>query len=155
MTPEALERFDQRLRKAIGSVAGEIAEQAGNRWTGRLLGNYRIEGRIASGGMGVVFLARRSDAQFERQVAIKLLNSPLASPDAHRRFRAERQILATLNHPNIAQLLDGGTTDDGLPYFIMEYIDGQPIDAYCDGKQLSIRDRLELFLAVCASGQKT
>ena len=153
MTPEALERFDQRLRKAIGSVAGEIAEQAGNRWTGRLLGNYRIEGRIASGGMGVVFLARRSDAQFERQVAIKLLNSPLASPDAHRRFRAERQILATLNHPNIAQLLDGGTTDEGVPYLVMEYIDGQPIDAYCNSNDLSLPERLRLFVKVCSAVQ--
>jgi serine/threonine-protein kinase len=153
VTPEAWERIDRRLRNAIGSVAGEIADHAGDRWAGRMLGSYRIEGRIAAGGMGVVFLARRSDAQFERQVAIKLLNSPLASSDAHRRFRAERQILANLNHPHIAQLLDGGTTDEGVPYLVMEYIDGLPIDAYCNSHGLSVPERLRLFTQVCGAVQ--
>ena len=83
--------------------------------------------------MGVVYRARRSDQQFERDVAIKLLNNPLASDDARRRFFAERQILADLNHPNVAQLLDGGTTEEGIPYLVMEFIDGQPIDEYCRG----------------------
>ena len=103
--------------------------------------------------MGVVYRARRSDQQFERVAAIKLLNNPLASDDARRRFFAERQILADLNHPNIAQLLDGGTTEEGIPYLVMEFIDGQPIDAYCRDADLSIAARLRLFIRVCDAVQ--
>ena len=145
--------MDARLRAAIGGAAEELAEGAGTNWRGRTLGNYLVEDRIAAGGMGVVFRARRSDAQFERVVALKVLNSPLASDDARRRFRVERQILATFNHPHIAQLLDGGTTEEGLPYLIMEYIEGLPIDAYCEQQQLSISARLRLFVQVCAAVQ--
>ncbi|HEU4531942.1 MAG TPA: tetratricopeptide repeat protein, partial [Steroidobacteraceae bacterium] len=144
---------DRRLRDAIGATAEAVACSAATSWNGRMLGAYRIEGRIAAGGMGVVFRARRSDAQFEREVAIKLLSSPLASDDARRRFRAERQILANLNHPNIAQLLDGGTTEEGTPYLVMEYVDGLPIDAYCDQARLGINERLALFAQVCAAVQ--
>lgn len=146
-------RSDQHLREAISNAAETIADGAANGWDGRMLGAYRIEGRIAAGGMGVVFLARRSDAQFERQVAIKLLSSPLASDEARRRFRAERQILANLNHPNIAQLLDGGTTDEGVPYLVMEYVDGLPIDEYCDRNRLATTERLRLFMQVCGAVQ--
>ncbi len=144
---------DQRLRESIGAVAEQLAGSAATHWNGRMLGAYRLEGRIAAGGMGVVYRARRSDAQFEREVAIKLLSSPLASDDARRRFRAERQILANLNHPNIAQLLDGGTTEEGVPYLVMEYVDGLPIDAYCDRARLGIGERLALFTQVCAAVQ--
>jgi serine/threonine-protein kinase len=144
---------DERLRVAIGDSADELAAGAASGWNGRMLGAYRIEGRIAAGGMGVVFRARRSDAQFERRVAIKLLSSPLASEEARRRFRAERQILANLNHPNIAQLLDGGTTDEGVPYLVMDLIEGVAIDEYCDGARLTIEERLRLFLKVCAAVQ--
>jgi tetratricopeptide (TPR) repeat protein/tRNA A-37 threonylcarbamoyl transferase component Bud32 len=150
---EAWDRLDERLRRAIGSAAGELAESGNVDWRGRMLGNYCIEERIAAGGMGVVFRARRSDAQFERKVAVKLLNSPLASDDARRRFRAERQILADLNHPNIAQLLDGGTTDEGIPYLVMEHIEGLPIDDYCRANGLTIAQRLRLFVQVCAAVQ--
>ena len=90
MTAEDWERMDARLRAAIGSAADELADGASVNWRGRALGNYRIEERIAAGGMGVVFKARRSDAQFEREVALKVLNSPLASQDARRRFRISR-----------------------------------------------------------------
>jgi tetratricopeptide (TPR) repeat protein/tRNA A-37 threonylcarbamoyl transferase component Bud32 len=153
VTAEDWERMDARLRAAIGSAAEELAEGASVNWRGRAFGNYRIEERIAAGGMGVVFKARRADAQFEREVALKVLNSPLASEDARRRFRTERQILATFNHPHIAQLLDGGTTEEGLPYLVMEYIEGLPIDVYCERNRLSTADRLRLFVQVCAAVQ--
>ena len=153
MTANPLDELDRRLRAAIGGVAGELAESASSHWQGRMLGAYRIESRVAAGGMGVVYRARRSDQQFERVAAIKLLNNPLASDDARRRFFAERQILADLNHPNIAQLLDGGTTEEGIPYLVMEFIDGQPIDAYCGAAGLSIADRLRLFVRVCDAVQ--
>jgi eukaryotic-like serine/threonine-protein kinase len=150
---EAWEQLDQRLRRAIGNAAGELAASGAADWRGRMLGSYCIEERIAAGGMGVVFRARRSDAQFERKVAVKLVNSPLASDDARRRFRAERQILADLNHPNIAQLLDGGTTDEGIPYLVMEYIEGLPLDEYCKSNALTIAQRLRLFVQVCGAVQ--
>ncbi len=153
MTADPLDALDRRLRAAIGGVAGELAESASGHWQGRMLGAYRIESRVAAGGMGVVYRARRSDQQFERVAAIKLLNNPLASDDARRRFFAERQILADLNHPNIAQLLDGGTTEEGIPYLVMEFIDGQPIDAYCRDADLSIAARLRLFIRVCDAVQ--
>jgi eukaryotic-like serine/threonine-protein kinase len=153
VTAEEWEAMDARLRAAIGGAAEELADGASANWCGRLLGNYRIQERIAAGGMGVVFKARRSDAEFEREVALKVINSPLASEDARRRFRTERQILATFNHPNIAQLLDGGTTEEGLPYLVMEYIEGLPIDVYCARNRLSTAQRLRLFVHVCAAVQ--
>jgi serine/threonine protein kinase/tetratricopeptide (TPR) repeat protein len=111
------------------------------------VGPYRLRREIGRGGMGAVYLAERDD-DFTQQVAIKVVRGFLA-PDAVRRFRAERQILATLQHPGIARLLDGGTTADGLPYLVMEYVDGVPIDDYCDAHDLSTRARLELFVRVC------
>jgi serine/threonine-protein kinase len=149
MTADPWAKLDARLRQAIGGVAGEIADGCTAPWHGRVLGSYVIEERIAAGGMGVVYRARRADEQFERRVAIKVLGSPLASEDAQRRFRTERQILADFNHPNIAQLLDGGTTGDGVPYLVMEYIEGLTIDDYCTRNGLSIPDRLRLFTQVC------
>jgi serine/threonine-protein kinase len=115
----------------------------------RRIGAYRLVRELGRGGMGVVYLAERDDGQFTRRVALKLLR---ASPDAeelHRRFIAERQILASLVHPNIAQLLDGGVTDGRLPYLVMEYVDGLPITTYCDRQRLTIDDRLRLFQDVC------
>ena len=150
---DPLDALDRRLRSAIGGVASELAESASTQWQGRMLGAYRIEARVAAGGMGVVYRARRSDQQFERVAAIKLLNNPLASDDARRRFFAERQILADLNHPNIAQLLDGGTTEEGIPYLVMEFIDGKPIDEYCRERDLTLAERLRLFLRVCDAVQ--
>ena len=115
----------------------------------RRIGPYRVVRELGRGGMGVVYLAERVDGEFRREVAIKLLR---ASPDAeelHRRFIAERQILASLSHPNIAQLLDGGTTGGELPYLVMEYVDGMPITAYCDSHGLDVATRLRLFVDVC------
>lgn len=144
---------DDKLRVAVGNAAQRAAAMAADRWSGRTLGTYRIERKLATGGMGSVFLARRSDEAFERQVAIKLLSSALTSEEGHRRFFIERQILANLSHPYIAQLLDGGTTDDGVPYLVMEYVDGEPIDSFCGAKRLPVRDRLELVCRVCDAVQ--
>ena len=117
----------------------------------RRVGAYRLLGELGRGGMGVVHLAERDDGHYRRRVAVKLLR---ASPDADElraRFLAERQILASLDHPNIARLLDGGVTDDGLPYLVMEYVDGLPISEYCDTRRLGVAERLRLFLSVCAA----
>src|SRR5690606_10699481 len=101
--------------------------------------------------MGVVYLAERDDGHFRRRVAIKLLRGSPDGEELHRRFRAERQILASLEHPNIAQLLDGGVTDGELPYLVMEYVDGQTITTYCDRHRLSVHQRIALFRDVCAA----
>src|SRR6266850_8578869 len=116
---------------------------------GRRLGVYRIEREIGRGGMGAVYEALRVDNEFTKRAAIKLVKRGMDTDFILRRFRKERQILAALDHPNIALLLDGGTTDDGLPYFVMEFIEGQPLYKYCDAKQLSISERLKLFRAIC------
>jgi serine/threonine protein kinase/tetratricopeptide (TPR) repeat protein len=117
--------------------------------TGRRLGPYRLLEELGSGGMGAVWLAERADGQFEQRVAIKLIKRGMDTAQILERFKVERQILASLDHPHIARLLDGGTTDDGLPYFVMEHIEGRPIDAHAADRQLSVRARLELFLQVC------
>lgn len=130
------------------------AEQPEQSLSGKRIGSYRIVREIGHGGMGAVYLAMRDDEQFKKQVALKIIKRGMDSQqEILRRFRAERQILATLTHSNIARLLDGGATEDGLPYFVMEYIEGQPIDEYCDSHKLTTRKRLELFRKVCAAVQ--
>jgi TolB-like protein/Tfp pilus assembly protein PilF/tRNA A-37 threonylcarbamoyl transferase component Bud32 len=116
---------------------------------GRRLGAYRIEREIGRGGMGAVYEAVRVDNEFNKRAAIKLVKRGMDTDFILRRFRKERQILAALDHPHIGALLDGGTTDDGLPYFVMEYIEGQPLYSYCDSKQLNIAERLKLFRSIC------
>jgi serine/threonine protein kinase len=116
---------------------------------GRRLGAYRIEREVARGGMGTVYEAIRVDNEFTKRAAIKVVKRGMDTDFVLRRFRKERQILAALNHANIASLLDGGTTDDGLPYFVMEYIEGKPLYKYCDANQLSVTERLQLFLSIC------
>lgn len=122
--------------------------------SGRRIGVWRLTKRLAAGGMGDVYLASRADGQYQQQVAIKLIRHGVdtsASLRKHiiRRFREERQHLANLLHPNIAALIDGGTTEDGLPYLVMEYIQGQPITEYCEDQRLTLNERLELFRSVC------
>jgi len=121
------------------------------RWVGARLGAYEIGRRIGFGGMGTVHEAVRADDQYRQRVAVKFLNRSSEGGVAVRRFRAERQILASLQHPNIASLVDGGVTPDGLPYFVMEYIDGEPITRWCDMRSLPIPARLALFGQVCAA----
>lgn len=116
--------------------------------TGRRMGAYRLTQPLGHGGMGVVYLAERADRQFEKRVAIKLVPLALWGEEARRRFMLERRILARLEHPNIARLLDGGVSDD-VPYLVMEYVEGKPLDVYCEEKRLGIDARLGLFLTVC------
>ena len=118
---------------------------------GRQFGAYQIIREIGRGGLGAVYLAARADDEYRKEVAIKLVRRGLDTEDILRRFRNERQILAQLDHPNIARLIDGGTTDDGLPYFVMEYVNGEPINAYCDAHGLTTTERLKLFRKVCAA----
>ena len=140
---------NEALEAPIRAAADSLAETTDDVWVGRTLGVWQIEKRIAAGGMGAVFLAQRADSEYTQHAALKIMTGQLLAPDAISRFRAERQILASLQHPNIASLIDGGSTEEQLPYIVMEYIDGQPIDAYCDAQQLDLRDRLRLFQRVC------
>ncbi len=137
----------QVFQKAVRVIADEEPDSiAGNR-----IGPYRIIREIGRGGMGAVYLAERDDDEYQKQVAIKLIKRGMDSDAILHRFLSERQILARLDHANIARLLDGGTTTDGRPYFVMEYIEGQPIDRYADERKLSITERLALFLEVAAA----
>jgi non-specific serine/threonine protein kinase/serine/threonine-protein kinase len=120
---------------------------------GSRIGPYRILREIGRGGMGAVYLAERDDEHYRRQVAIKLIKPGLGGEPIQRRFRNEMQILAELNHANIARLFDGGETADGLPYLVMEFVEGSPINQYCADQQLSIEQRLDLFCTVCAAVQ--
>ncbi len=120
-------------------------------WIGRTLGAYKIISLLAVGGMGEVYRAVRADGLYPQAVAIKLIRRELVGQVLLSRFRAEREILAALQHPNIARILDAGIADAGLPYIVMELIDGEPIDRYCEHHGLSVRQRLELFIDVCAA----
>jgi len=136
-------------REGDGSISRlDIDPRIGHR-----IGPYKIVEPIGEGGMGTVYRAVRADDQYQKQVAVKLVHAGHDSGFIVSRFRNERQILASLDHPNIARLLDGGTTRDGAPYFVMELIEGEPIDEYCDLHQLGTDDRLNLFLQVCQAVQ--
>ena len=136
------------LAPHFASVAQVLDETAPPR-----VGPYRVVREIGRGGMGVVYLADRADGEFRQRVAIKLIATSDAQDPRHQRFLAERQILAGLVHPNIARLLDGGVTDDGCPYLVMEYVDGLPLTTYCDTHRLDVPARLRLFAEVCAAVQ--
>ncbi|HEY2378158.1 MAG TPA: serine/threonine-protein kinase [Gemmatimonadaceae bacterium] len=133
--------------EAAAALVAEAREPA-QQFEHRRVGAYRLVKQIGYGGMSRVFLGKRADGAFEQQVAIKLLRPGLDSEIDLDRFRSERQILATLNHPNIGRLLDGGVSADGTPYLVLEYVDGEPIDAYCDARALGVRERLALFASV-------
>jgi serine/threonine protein kinase/TolB-like protein len=143
---ERSDSFEDCAQNAASTFWQEGPPRGGER-----VGAYVIARELGHGGMGTVFLAERADGQFEKQVAIKILNRGADTAEILRRFRAERQILARLDHPNIARLLDAGTTDDGLPYFIMDYIVGAPVTRFAVAQKLSTRQRLELFLKICAA----
>ena len=117
---------------------------------GQQIGAYKIIGEIGHGGMGAVYLAERADGKFSQRVALKLLKREMNTSAIRRRFRREREILASLDHPNIARLLDAGTTADKIPFLAMEYVDGLPIDEYCERNELGLEERLELFRKVCS-----
>ncbi|MCC6341564.1 MAG: protein kinase [Bryobacterales bacterium] len=120
---------------------------------GRLFGPYEVTRLIGSGGMGSVYQAARVDGQFNKQAALKVISPDAAGPHAIGHFLQERETLAALDHPNIVKLLDGGVTAEGLPYFLMDYVEGTPIDEYCNARKLGIEQRLHLFLQVCAAVQ--
>ena len=120
---------------------------------GRMVGPYRIVHEIGHGGMGTVYMAERADGAFEKLVAVKVIRRGLDTEDVLLRFRHEREALAGLDHPNIARLMDAGSTSDGLPYFVMEYVEGTPIDRFCDERKLTIVERLRIFQTVCGAVQ--
>ncbi len=156
-TGDAAARDQVELLIASLDESGDFLEQPAVAqrlsYEGARIGPYELVKRIGRGGMGMVYLALRADEEFQRRVAIKLLQPGEDSEEMIRRFRDERQILAALNHPNIAELLDGGTTPEGLPYLVMEYIEGQPIDEYCEAHGLDVEARLRLFLQVGSAVQ--
>lgn len=144
MLSVSVAKLDACVENISAAREGSVVSLVGQR-----LGAYELIREIGRGGMGTVYLARRADDEFEKEVAIKLLKRGTDTDEVLRRFRAERQILARLEHPNIARLLDAGTSEDGLPYFVMEYVVGQTITDFCSANNLGIRERLDLFLKVC------
>ena len=139
--------------RAIDHVTGAAtgSRDADDSLRGTRIGSYLVLEEIGHGGMGTVYRAVRADDQYSKQVAVKVVRGGLGDKLAIQRFKAERQILANLDHANIARLLDGGTTEDGRPYVVMEFIEGLPIDEYCNRRKLSLRERLKLFGTVCSA----
>ncbi len=136
-------------KPAATLFSGPDAPSPEEEWKGQRVGAYRIDGLISSGGMGSVFLASRDDDAYQQQVAIKIVRAEWSGEGLLDRFLTERQTLAGLDHPNIAKLLDGGATEDGRPYLVMEYVDGVPLDQYCREHQLSWRQAVALFRKIC------
>ena len=133
----------------LGTVDPGVPADPMPRMEGRRVGAYLILRELGRGGMGTVYLASRDDDVVRKQVAIKIVRAGLGEADVLRRFRQERDILAALDHPAIARLIDGGSTEEGLPYFVMDYIEGEPIDSWCDRRKLNVTGRLKLFQTVC------
>ncbi len=162
---ESLLKYAQRSEElfeapALEVVARSLAEdlrtqerQRADKMIGVRIAQYRILDKLGEGGMGDVYRAVRADDEYEKQVAIKLVRQGLDTDSGYERFRRERQILAGFEHENIARLLDGGTTDEGYPYFVMELVEGQPIDEYCDQGRLGVEARINLFQSVCSAVQ--
>jgi serine/threonine protein kinase len=148
---QAGEKFMSAPAIDLKSLVPEPNREPGH--IGRRVGVYKIVEEIGHGGMGEVYRAARADGQFDKQVAIKLVRLGMDTSFVLERFRHERQILASLDHNNIARLYDGGTTEDGVPYLVMELIEGTPIDQYCEKHDLSVAGRLELFVQVCSAVQ--
>lgn len=149
----AHERTGGFMAQPIFAALPDLDPESIPRMEGRSIGTYKILREIGRGGMGAVYLASRIDDLFPRQLAIKVLRDSTSGAGVVSRFRQERKILASLEHPNIARLIDGGSTEEGLPYFVMEYVEGQPIDSFCNERKLSVSDRLRLFRSVCAAVQ--
>jgi Tol biopolymer transport system component/serine/threonine protein kinase/tetratricopeptide (TPR) repeat protein len=148
-----IESYDEAEEFIETPIMGKLADRDDQSPTliEKRLGPYLLKSEIGRGGMGAVYLAERADGEFRQQVAVKLIKRGMDTDFILKRFRHERQILADLNHPNIAHLLDGGTTEDGLPYFVMEYIEGTFVTHYCREKKLTVKDRLRLFLQICSA----
>ncbi|HEX8734696.1 MAG TPA: protein kinase [Pyrinomonadaceae bacterium] len=153
---ESLLAGDEESEKFLASPAVAFSadffsddEAAADAFINQKIGSYRIVRELGRGGMGAVYLGERDDGKFTQQVAVKLLKRELNTADIRRRFARERQILAALAHPNIARLLDAGTTGDGLPFLVMEYVEGLPVDAFCAAHKPDLEERLQIFRTVC------
>jgi serine/threonine protein kinase len=154
---EALLASDQKtsdpLVNVIGAAAESLLSDHQDRLLGTHIGPYRIVSILGQGGMSTVYLGERDDAQYQQSVAIKVLNLASLHPRLRSRLHSERHILATLDHPSIARLIDSGDMEDGTPYLVMEHVDGESIDEFCDNRTLFVRERLELFVQVCQAVQ--
>jgi serine/threonine-protein kinase len=150
---------DAALRAEVAALleletgAGDFLERPADPWVGQRIDRWRVLERIGAGGMGVVYKVARDDGVFEQQLALKLLRRSADHPEMLERFRRERQVLAALAHENIARLVDGGETADGVPYFVMEHVAGTRLDDWCDARRLPLARRLALFRAICAAVQ--
>ena len=149
---QALLESDEEVEDFIETPALAVSELVRDETAlaGKKIGHYVIEKEIGRGGMGAVYRASRAD-DFEKRVAVKLIKRGFDTDEIIHRFERERQILAALDHPNITRLLDGGATDDGLPYLVMDYVEGLPLNQYCEAEQLSVNERLKLFLQICSA----
>lgn len=141
------------LLLAIGEAAESLLDEHQDRLIGTRIGPYRVASILGHGGMSTVYRGERDDSQYQQSVAIKVLLHAALHPRLRSRLHSERHILATLDHPLIARLIDSGELDDGTPYLVMEHVDGESIDVYCDSRTLFVRERLELFIQVCAAVQ--
>jgi eukaryotic-like serine/threonine-protein kinase len=139
------------LSNAVGAAADALLEAHRDRLIGTRVGPYRIVSILGQGGMSTVYRAERDDSRYQQTVAIKVLQNAGLHPQLRSRLHSERHILATLDHSSIARLIDSGELADGTPYLVMEHVGGEPIDVYCDSRSLGIRERIELFLAVCCA----
>src|SRR5215467_1583218 len=146
----ARENIPEWLSKPLLGHAERIIQSV-RAFDGKELRGYRLIREIGHGGMGSVYLAERADGAYTKQVAVKLVRAGRDNAEIVARFQREREILASLDHPNIARLIDGGSTDDGVPYFVMEFVDGQPIHRWCEEHSLNVSERIALFRNVCAA----
>jgi len=149
----SIEGANEALRGVVAAEAERMASEVTTALVGRRLGAWKVLEPIGVGGMGTVYLAERADAEYDRKVAIKVVQHALGGEHNAARFRDERQILAALDHPGIVKLLDGGTTDDGLPYLVMDHVAGVPITRFARDRELDVRGRLQMFRGVCAAVQ--
>jgi serine/threonine protein kinase/tetratricopeptide (TPR) repeat protein len=154
---ESLLASDQKpedpLLSAIGAAAESLLEEHQDRLLGTRVGPYLVVSILGHGGMSTVYRAERNDAQYQQTVAIKVMHHTTLHPRLRSRLQSERHILATLDHPSIARLIDSGDLEDGTPFLVMEHVDGESIEAYCDSRTLFVRERLELFIQVCVAVQ--
>src|SRR5215831_1894258 len=141
------------LRSELAEEWGFSAGSLSDSLIGSRVGAYQVERCIGTGGMAAVYLASRADTAYDKQVAIKIVRCAVEGSEILERFRNERQTLASLDHPNIVRLIDGGSTEQGFPFLVMDYVEGTPIDRYCDNHTLPIEERLQLFCHVCTAVQ--
>ncbi len=147
------QRTEDPLMDAIGEAAESLLEEHQDRLIGTRIGPYRVASILGHGGMSTVYRGERDDSQYQQTVAIKVLHHATLHPRLRSRLHSERHILATLDHPSIARLIDSGDLEDGTPYLVMEHVDGESVDVYCDSRTLFVRERLELFVQVCGAVQ--